>query len=749
MTNNSSAEKFQLVGFYNPTKSLPSFIFPVFQKLPHGNAFYIQNIDERELVEEFEQLDVPGEAITIIDSDITSSIGGNPVWGFQFTDREYHLGHDEDTKAYLNERLNDNTLTNAPLVHLEVIEFVERFDLLGEVLKRAYSMMRRISASAADYWRDSVVLTPIFRDIVKRIVSMGPKPPQLPTKWTSAIRFEIDKEGRPIVWVPHELFEFIGFPTRTEVLRKDAAKFLSGFGFNPDQLGINTKIPAPSDAQSRLPIPNAFVKELDTGQAESANRPRFLLSGITVRSFKTIHSLSLPGNLRESISILPRLFQSLELEAGKDWPLFILVVDEELTRHDVVEEIRRAAQRRAPTHLIWLCSKPLNFDKNFERSMRLRLPITLIPKQITSAPDGTNPISYQRLLLRFFQCLFAHYLLTDSTSKDRWHKYWGEFSIFSAGVSKSREHPASSGLQRALIHSLASGFSINQAEEVYVVGHNMDGMSKSDAASFDAWLHNHLLFQSGLFSNIKNAQFGYLPGARQPTTVSVLARRLLLKPSLDDFRLALRWIFSALNWKVSSSRKGNVKKLSAGKFFVSAGLLADDNTRQHRMNGGPKILLDTSLKATPEYIGELLKRDAFVIQLSRLPLLEDARSKWQIQFAVLSQLHASEIREFIIKPLSKALKSEFFERHNATDLMGRIQITPETATVHGIEITSIHSKRERRFDRISFSGHFVGKFWWKGNNRKHRRSMPHELTGSFKAAATANGIEVLNMDVSW
>jgi hypothetical protein len=151
-----------LHGYLVVAKDVPSFIIPVLIDRPGSNLPLIQQIDARNRVASFYEVDV-GNNYEDASSKFEINVGDQALWGFRNLSGETIFGELASLKTELTERLFANKFTNFPLIESQIAKFCEVSSSYASALAKSYKMLQSRSKLAAALWRDCSVLLPLAR----------------------------------------------------------------------------------------------------------------------------------------------------------------------------------------------------------------------------------------------------------------------------------------------------------------------------------------------------------------------------------------------------------------------------------------------------------------------------------------------------------------------------------------------------------------------------------------------------------
>jgi hypothetical protein len=113
-----------LHGFLVVAKDVPSFVIPVLIDRPGSNLPLIQQIDARNRIASFYEVDV-GNNYEDASFKFELNVGDQALWGFRSLSGEAIFGEFASLKTELTERLFANEFTNFPLIESQIAKFCE------------------------------------------------------------------------------------------------------------------------------------------------------------------------------------------------------------------------------------------------------------------------------------------------------------------------------------------------------------------------------------------------------------------------------------------------------------------------------------------------------------------------------------------------------------------------------------------------------------------------------------------------
>lgn len=208
-------------------KDVPSFVIPVFVERPGGNLPIIQEIDGRNRVSSFFQVDV-GNSYENIDIKFEVDVGDHAIWAFRSLAGNVCFGDFAALKQDLKERLFSNEFSNFPLIEAQVAKFCNLASSYASALSKSYQLMANRSKLAASIWRDCSVLLPVARKELAQVI------PKRLNSELSNIR--LTGRGNVILLeLPSTIHEFIGVEARglnlEETLKLGNAFGLTSYAF--------------------------------------------------------------------------------------------------------------------------------------------------------------------------------------------------------------------------------------------------------------------------------------------------------------------------------------------------------------------------------------------------------------------------------------------------------------------------------------------------------------------------------------
>jgi tetratricopeptide (TPR) repeat protein len=157
----------QLVGFVNPTALVPSFLIPIFRYGDRGNEFLVQEIGKRGEIVGFTSIDVEGFPLIEAKDRAILALNDAALWAFLDWNETPFYGALPSFVGAL--RRNLATYVDLPMLHLQISTFLEDKDAVIGALGRAYEHLADYSRTAAENWRDIVVLPSLVREIILKL----------------------------------------------------------------------------------------------------------------------------------------------------------------------------------------------------------------------------------------------------------------------------------------------------------------------------------------------------------------------------------------------------------------------------------------------------------------------------------------------------------------------------------------------------------------------------------------------------
>ena len=154
----------ELIGYHNPTGTLPAFLVAVFASGPQANTFYAQILASDGRVEEFVTTSLGRhELLPLQPGRVEQRVGDEGWWAFALAGDEIIAGRADAVRVRLRARLDDPRLTGNDFVMLEVAPFVGDPGREEEALRRIYQRMHAEQPEEAEFWRDVSILLPAMK----------------------------------------------------------------------------------------------------------------------------------------------------------------------------------------------------------------------------------------------------------------------------------------------------------------------------------------------------------------------------------------------------------------------------------------------------------------------------------------------------------------------------------------------------------------------------------------------------------
>ena len=157
----------ELIGYHNPTGTLPAFLVAVFASGPQANTFYAQILASDGRVEQFVTTSLRRDELMPVRPDrIEQRVRDEGWWAFALAGDEIIAGRADAVRVRLRAQLDDPRLAGNDFVMLEVAPFVDDPGREEEALRRIYQRMRAEQPEEAEFWRDvSILLPPIKKGL--------------------------------------------------------------------------------------------------------------------------------------------------------------------------------------------------------------------------------------------------------------------------------------------------------------------------------------------------------------------------------------------------------------------------------------------------------------------------------------------------------------------------------------------------------------------------------------------------------
>src|SRR5665213_6236 len=255
-----------LVGFLDPNRGAFGFLIPLFANRYGANYNLVQDIAPDDRVKAF--LEFEGSVNCVSQSTSEVKIGGKAFWAFRYQDR-ISQGTSEELTTTLLPLLSQRSFSNTPLLESEIARFCGQQDIYYEALLATFKFLKVFSATAAEIWRDTVVLLPVAKSELATILPRDflAKNPSLADAraWT--------QEKDLVVELPRRMFSQPTFATGWNELPKttELAKL-----FDLQKIVI-TQSPRPGESQENVAVgmkgaPDTWQVRRDGYMAQSKNK---------------------------------------------------------------------------------------------------------------------------------------------------------------------------------------------------------------------------------------------------------------------------------------------------------------------------------------------------------------------------------------------------------------------------------------------------------------------------------------------
>lgn len=169
-----------LSGFADPLGKGIGFLIPVFTRPGWSNSLRVEHINQQDRVDGFVDLDTHDSKIWPARKSSSSSVGARSHWAFGFGGGEILDGIGDEGRSELGERLNDDVLTERPLLALELADFLKLKKERVRIAKSAFDRLQGLTPKTATEWRDLSILTPDLRAALERAIPKAERHGTLP-----------------------------------------------------------------------------------------------------------------------------------------------------------------------------------------------------------------------------------------------------------------------------------------------------------------------------------------------------------------------------------------------------------------------------------------------------------------------------------------------------------------------------------------------------------------------------------------
>jgi hypothetical protein len=214
-----------LIGFLNPCNGASAFLIPLFANRLGANYNLIQDIGSDDIIRSF--LEFEGSVNCNFHDRVPEvRAGERALWAFQYDGQISH-GTSEQLAATLLPLLSSRAFSTSPLLESEVAKFCSQWDIYCEALNASFRFLQTFSPTAADIWRDAVVLLPVAKSDLNAILPAD----FLATNPTLADVRVRAQEKELVVELPRRMFKRPTFATGWDELSK-TAELARVFGLN-------------------------------------------------------------------------------------------------------------------------------------------------------------------------------------------------------------------------------------------------------------------------------------------------------------------------------------------------------------------------------------------------------------------------------------------------------------------------------------------------------------------------------------
>jgi hypothetical protein len=158
-----------LSGFLNATRVTTGFLVPLFSSQDRGNSLFIQTLSDTGIVSGFAEFE-PYDLISYSGERVVREVGDQGLWAFQFNEGRIAIGSAGELQSQLLPMLDEFEAMDFPWLKVEISSLYSWSPTFPEVLRGAYYNLADYSKEAANIWRDSVVLLPIVKKELHKIV---------------------------------------------------------------------------------------------------------------------------------------------------------------------------------------------------------------------------------------------------------------------------------------------------------------------------------------------------------------------------------------------------------------------------------------------------------------------------------------------------------------------------------------------------------------------------------------------------
>ena len=234
-----SGPRYRLHATHNPTETSPSFLLPIFRRLPDANALYLQRVSlDSEVIFGFETI---SDQLKLVDSDegLTTLVDRPVIHAFEMPSEDIIVGTRSQLSPELAALASSRSLFNLPSLRLDLVEFCSLSNQISEAAHGVYRFLQSVSSFSADYWRDrSFLAERARRNLQKYIADQGIDLGD----WRQLDDVTLSiRNGRPVLACPVELYDIlksdIDWDAWVESIKKSLQFHIGAFA-KPSQLRL-------------------------------------------------------------------------------------------------------------------------------------------------------------------------------------------------------------------------------------------------------------------------------------------------------------------------------------------------------------------------------------------------------------------------------------------------------------------------------------------------------------------------------